>query len=165
MIDAHAAQPVEKLAREVVRLIAPEELVSFAEVSSPYLENPRRAERRWRKAHDDSLGLGVGDVAELVTPVIVLVSGSVITALSDSLAGSVRGGINRMTRRVVGRFRRRPAAKALALPGSELTEEQLSAVRTISLAHARKLGMGKAKAEVLADAIVGALMRGRDSRG
>jgi hypothetical protein len=164
MIEAHAVQPVEQLAREVVRLIAPEELVSFAEVSSPYLENPRRAERRWRKAHDDSLGFGVGDIAELVTPVIVLVSGSVVTALSDSLVDSVRGGVDRMVRRVFGRFRRRPAAEALALPVSELTEEQLSVVRTIALAHARKLGMGKAKAEVLADAIVGALVR-RDSRG
>lgn len=85
MAPPRTVPSTEELARQLVEVLAPEELPTFAAVAAPYLEDARRAERRLRQAHDDPLGFGLGDVAVMATPVIALVSGSVVTALSDPI--------------------------------------------------------------------------------
>jgi hypothetical protein len=145
-----------ELAHELVEALAPEELPSFALVAEPYLTDPRRAEKQLRD-HDDPMGFGLGDALAMATPVIALVSGSVVTALSDSVAASVRDAGGKLVRKITRK------AKPHELPAApEWTPEQLDEIREVALARALDLGMKKAKAATLADALVGALLRRRD---
>ncbi|MGH3864124.1 hypothetical protein [Actinokineospora sp.] len=144
-----------ELAHELVETLAPEELPSFALVAEPYLTDPRRAEKQLRD-HDDPMGFGLGDALAMATPVIALVSGSVVTALSDSVAASVRDAGGKLVRKLT---RKKPVELP---PAKEWTSEQLDEIREVALARALDLGMKKAKAETLADALVGALLRRRD---
>ncbi|SDH83093.1 hypothetical protein SAMN05192558_105254 [Actinokineospora alba] len=142
-----------ELAHDLVETLAPEELPSFALVAEPYLTDPRRAEKQLRD-HDDPMGFGLGDALAMATPVIALVSGSVVTALSDSVAASVRDAGGKLVRKLT--------RKKELPPAQEWTPEQLDEIREVALARALDLGMKKAKAETLADALVGALLRRRD---
>lgn len=157
MVVSTTVRTVDELARRVVRKIAPEELPSFEIVAAPYLENPKQAERRLRQAHDDPLGFGLGDIVAMATPVIALVSGSVITAVSDSVGKAVQQGTTNAARKAWRKLRGKPA-EPLELPSTPLTTPQLAEVRKIALDRALSLGMEQQKAEALADAVVAALV-------
>lgn len=157
MVASTTVRTADELARRVVRKIAPEELPSFDVVAAPYLETPEPAARRLRQAHDDPLGFGLGDIVAMATPVIALVSGSVITAVSDSLGKAVRDGTAGALSKAWRKIRRKPQ-EPLELPSTPLTREQLAEVRQIALDRALSLGMKHQKAEALADAVVAALV-------
>ncbi|MDX8049911.1 hypothetical protein SK571_11010 [Lentzea sp. BCCO 10_0798] len=144
------------LARLVVGELAPQELPSFDIVALPYVDNPRRAERRLRQDRDEPLGLGLGDAAALATPVITLVCGAVVTVLSEELARSVRSGTGKMIRRMIERVRGRSAQKP-ALLTRTWTPQELAEIRQVALDRALALGVERAKAEVLADTVVAKL--------
>lgn len=164
MTSPLAVPSVEELARQLVEALVPEEVPTFAVVAAPYLGDSRRAERRLRQAHDDPLGFGLGDVAAMATPVIVLVSGSVVTALAEGVADSVRSTAAGFLRRMVHRVRRRGGRLAPGSPTMEWTMDHLTAVRQVALTRAQDLGMEQSKAEALADAVVGALLRRQDEQ-
>jgi hypothetical protein len=162
MAASTTVRTADELARRVVRRIAPEELPSFDVVATPYLESPKQAERRLRQAHDDPLGFGLGDIVELATPVIALVSGSVITAVSDSVGKTVRDGTAGAMRKAWRKVRGK-SAEPLQLPSTPLTTAQLAEVRQIALDRALSLGMKRQKAEALADAVIASLVLRDDS--
>lgn len=145
------------LARRVVESIAPTELPSFPLVAAPYLTHPARSERELRRDHDDPLGFGLGEAVEMVTPVVALVSGSVITALSDGIGEAVKTGAGKFFRG----FTRRRAVEA---PLQQWTNDELARVRATALVRAKALGVNEQRAEALADAIVVALLLERDER-
>jgi hypothetical protein len=147
----------EELARRVVAATAPAELPTFDVVAAPYLEDPARAERRLR-GDDTALGFGLGDLVEIATPVVALVSGSVVSALSDGLSDAVRDGAGKLFRKVTRR--KPPEVEASALSGADLAE-----VRQVALGRAKELGLPADKAEALADSIVVALLLGDEDRG
>jgi hypothetical protein len=151
----------ELLARKVIGVVAPDELPSFAQVARVYLDDPRRAERRWRRKHDNPAGFGPAGAVALVTPVVALVSGSVVTALSDGADGSVRTRTATMLRRLTGR-RRRAVAAAPPRMVPDWSIVQLAEVRRVALERGIGLGLRPARAEVIADAVVGELVRSRD---
>ncbi|HEY0641066.1 MAG TPA: hypothetical protein VGD67_25825 [Pseudonocardiaceae bacterium] len=164
-MTARPAPPVptaEQLARRLVTAVAPDELPAFDAVATPYLAEPAAAERRLRRAQDDPLGFGLGDVVAMATPVIALVSASVVTALSDGLADSMRAGGRSVLRRVRARFGGGTVAPQALPAGGGWSAEQLAEVRRIALARATRLGMATENAEALADAVVGELLRQRD---
>lgn len=144
---------VRDLSRELVERLAPAELPTFDVVAEPYLTDPRRAERRLRD-HDDPMGFGLGDALAMVTPVVALVSGSVVAAVSDALADSVRATGAKVLRRVTGK-------KPKELPEPDLSAEKLAEIRELAFKRAVDLGMEHGRAEALADAVVGALVRRR----
>lgn len=164
MAPSRPVPSTEELARQLVEVLVPEELPTFAVVAAPYLEDARRAERRLRQAHDDPLGFGLGDVAVMATPVIALVSGSVVTALSEGVADSVRGAAGKLLHRWVHRVRRRAGRLAPQSPTTEWTTAQLAEVRQVAFTRAQDLGMKQGKAEALADAVVGALLRRQEEQ-
>lgn len=157
MVASTTVRTADELARRVVRKIAPEELPSFDIVAAPYLESPEQAERRLRRAYDDPLGFGLGDIVAMATPVVALVSGSVITAVSDSVGKAVRDGTTSTMRKAWRKLRGKPA-EPLELPSTPLTTAQLAEVRRIALERALSLGMKQQKADALADAVVAALV-------
>jgi hypothetical protein len=142
------------LAKRVVEAVAPAELPSFAVVAAPYLDHPERAERKLRRDRDAALG----DAVEVVTPVVALVSGSVVTALADGLGSAAKTGAGSVFRK----FTRRRAVEA---PVRSWSSDDLARVRATALVRAKALGVDEQRAEVLADAVVVALLVERDDHG
>lgn len=148
---------VTALARAAVERAAPEELPLFPATSEAYLRDP--ASLRPRGGRDDMLGFGVEAAAVLVTPVALSVARDVLTFLAEQVRRVARkegeGAVDRLVDRVAGRDdEEQPAAPP---PPAELTDAQLEQVRAHALEKALLLRLPPAKAELLADSLVGSL--------
>jgi hypothetical protein len=147
---------VLELARASVERAAPEELPLFGPTSEAYLEDPSRLDRDG--GGDRMLGFGAEAAMVLVTPAALSVARDVVTfvvaqvraRLKDEGEGAVQGVLDR----IFGR--RKPDAPPQPKP-PELSDEQLDRVRALALEKARQLKLPEAKAELLADSIVGSL--------
>lgn len=96
---------VRTLAKEIVAAVAPEELRMFSLQADEYFEDPRNAFRLDGDS-DDMLGIGVGDVLPVVTPIVLAISAEVVRYLSDSVVqaaanrslDAARAAVQRMIR-------------------------------------------------------------------
>jgi hypothetical protein len=165
---------VVALARATVERAAPEELVIFPAASEAYLQgqDPSKATRG-----DPMLGFGVDAAVVLVAPVALTVAKDVLAFLRVQLKkhAEERGDdavdwlINRL---FGGKDEESPAtasADAAAPPAApvdvavepaddiELTDEELEQVRALALEKAKQLKLPDAKAQLLADSLVGSL--------
>jgi hypothetical protein len=165
---------VVALARATVERAAPEELVIFPAASEAYLQgqDPSKATRG-----DPMLGFGVDAAVVLVAPVALTVAKDVLAFLRVQLKkhAEERGDdavdwlINRL---FGGKDEESPAtasADAAAPPVApvdvavepaddiELTDEELEQVRALALEKAKQLKLPDAKAQLLADSLVGSL--------
>jgi hypothetical protein len=148
---------VAELARATVERAAPEELPLFAPMSQAYLADPKALEPG--KGRDEMLGFGVEAAAMLVTPVALQVARDVLGFLHEQLRERARehgeGAIDRIIARLVGK--KDEAVLAAAEPVAELTDAQLEQVRALAFEKARSLKLSDARAELLADSLVGSL--------
>jgi hypothetical protein len=107
------------------------------------------------------LGFGVEAAAVLVTPVALSVARDVLVFLGEQLRRIARtegeGAIDRLVDRVAGRDDAEAEMDAPAPAPLDLTDEQLEQVRALALEKARLLKLPDAKAELLADSLVGSL--------
>jgi hypothetical protein len=167
---------VVALARATVERAAPEELLIFPAASEAYLEgqDPTKATRG-----DPMLGFGIETAVVLITPIALTVAKDVLGFLRVQLKkqaeehgdDAVDWFINRL-------FRRGGEEPAVSAPADaaapapapadtaaavepdehvELTDEQLEQVREFALEKAKQLKLPDAKAELLADSLVGSL--------
>jgi len=148
---------VTTLARAAVERAAPEELPLFRATSEAYLRDPSALEQRGGK--DELLGFGVEAAAVLVTPVALSVARDVLVFLGEQIRRVARkegeAAVDRIVDRAAGRD---DDAEAQAPDGpAELTDEQLEQVRALALEKAKLLKLPDAKAELLADSLVGSL--------
>lgn len=164
---------VVALARATVERAAPEELVIFPAASEAYLEgqDPAKATRG-----DPMLGFGVDTAVVLLTPVALTVAKDVLGFLRVQFQKQLdeHGGeaVDWLVDKLLRRDADTPAASEPdaeappatdeappAEPGEELelTDEQLEQVRALALDKAKLLKLSDAKAELLADALVGSL--------
>ncbi|MFI7578315.1 hypothetical protein [Micromonospora sp. NPDC049497] len=139
------------VARVAVARLAPEELAVFEPVAADWRKH---AGRRGWSAPGGSVGFGVEAV--LVTEVALQAAGQ---AIADVL---VLGGT--LLGRRWWRRRERPVAVPVVEPGGTghpprlaLTAEQARQLRAACRRHAIALGLEDSRADVLADAVVGAL--------
>ena len=150
---------IAALARAAVEKAAPEELPLFRATSEAYLRDPAELEQRAGK--DEMLGFGVEAAAVLVTPVALSVARDVLVFLGEQIRRIARnegeGAIDRLVDRVAGRHDEEPEPAAPAPAALGLTDEQLEQVRELALDKARLLKLPEAKAELLADSLVGSL--------
>ena len=130
-------------ARAVVRELEPEELPVFNAVADSWLRGDLKRVRPV-KSPGASAGFGVEEVllGQLAFPIITAAAGEV-------LASATRDGF--LAR---WRARRRPAAE---VQPASLTPAQARALHAALQRHARKLGLSPARAELLADAVIGSL--------
>jgi hypothetical protein len=153
------------VSRDLVASIAPEESALFRPLSIAHFEHP---ERRARAQKDDMLGFGSGEVVVALTPVVLTVVGETLVYLRAELAKTVAHDTAAvLDAKVKALFHRsRPADQpAGALPA--LSREQLAEVRRRAVQEARVLRLSEARANLLADALVGSLVlpsAGRDDR-
>ena len=167
---------VVALARATVERAAPEELVIFPAASEAYLQgqDPSKATRG-----DPMLGFGVDAAVVLVAPVALTVAKEVLAFLRVQLKkhAEERGDdavdwlINRL---FGGKDDESPATAPADAPAPapapadadaavepaddiELTDEELEQVRALALEKAKQLKLPDAKAQLLADSLVGSL--------
>ena len=153
---------VAALARASVERAAPEELPLFRATSDAYFNDPAALERQ--RSGDEMLGFGVDAAVMLVTPVALAVAKDVIQFVGTQLRARAEkegeGAIDRVLNRLLQRGEKaaEPAAAEAATGGvAELTDEQLGQVRTLAFEKAKQLKLSDAKAELLAESLVGSL--------
>jgi hypothetical protein len=175
MPEEGTAQLVLDLGREMVAVVAPGELPLFDPISQAYLADPERALAEHAGAEeDDVLGFGVAEAQVMLTPIVLAVVTQVMASVAnESKATASKEGaslVRTWLEWAVGKLRppagrdAKPSGPAPALPAEPapiaLTREELAAVRQSALSRALALKMPTAKAELLADSLVGRLAVG-----
>lgn len=163
---------VVALARATVERAAPEELLIFPAASEAYLEgqDPSKKTRG-----DPMLGFGIETAVVLITPIALTVAKDVLGFLRVQLKKQAEehgdDAVDWFIDKLFHRGDKGPDAAAPAdasapaapVPASEpaeeleLTEEQLEQVRAFALEKAKQLKLPDAKAQLLADSLVGSL--------
>ena len=147
---------VAALARASVERAAPEELPLFRATSEAYFDDPSALERP--RSRDDMLGFGVDAAVMLVTPVALAVARDVIQFIGTHLrARAEKEGEGAIDRVLDRQLRRDDDPAATPASPAELTDDQLEQVRTLALEKAKQLKLSDAKAELLAESLVGSL--------
>lgn len=157
MANTAEQESVIRLSRSVVTRLAPEELTLFDAVLDAYMTNPS-ARRPTPRGRDQILGIGVDATAALFTPIVVAVVIDVTKHLSIQASdATVRSGRS-LIRRIVHRLPHKTHAdESTRDHTTPITADQITLVREAALKKALALGLGKNKASLLADAIVGSL--------
>ena len=150
---------VAALARATVEKAAPEELPLFRATSEAYFNDPGALEKQ--RSRDEMLGFGVDAAVMLVTPVALAVAKDVIEFIGAHLRARAEkeggGAIDRVLNRLVRRDDEGDADAPDPAAVPELTDEQLDQVRRLALEKAKQLKLSDAKAELLAESLVGSL--------
>jgi hypothetical protein len=141
---------VRAVSRTVVAALAPEELPDFEVRMTAYEESPSALRKAVRRSHGPG-GSGSGAAQSLTTGVITAVDAALTTIAQDTTGGAAKG---------LGRLWRRRRAVA-AVPLEALDTAELEQAREAALAAARRTGLRPRRAELIADATVGALIHTR----
>jgi hypothetical protein len=144
---------VAELAGIVIERAAPEELALFPDNAAEYFRDPRAVlDSRHR---DEPVGFGLDLV--MMTPYVLAVVAPVVqflvTTMVEAVAEESATHVVDMVRR---RFRRK---EELAGDAAALSEEQLRQVREVAFRAAQGLRLEDAQANLLADAVVGGLVK------
>ncbi|MGH4002614.1 MAG: hypothetical protein ACRDSO_00670 [Pseudonocardiaceae bacterium] len=144
---------VRSLSRRVVDRAAPEELPLFRLVTDAYFSQAT-GKPAGRRNRDEMLGFGVGEVVVLLTPFVL----PVVSTVLEYLATEVAAAAGARGKEAVGRLLRRLFRQTEAPDGPvPLSREQLDHVRRLAFQKARQLDLPEAKADLLADSVVGSL--------
>ena len=145
---------VERISKEIVSDIAPEELDLFDELIDEYYDNPAPPDLSSAKG-DDPLGFGVSAAlmaavtpaaAAMVSAVLAYVLKEVVKAVQEESADAIKKQIRSL-------FHLEKKGD-----GPEpLTQDQLEAVKKIARREAKKFGMEPDQARNMANALVGCL--------
>ena len=175
--DEHAL--IEALAHSAVEEVAPEELPLFGPTSEAYFD-PARGTPAGAKS-DEMLGFGIDAAAAMVfvTPVALEaakgVVGYVVGELQSALKDEAKPLIQALVKRLLNRGAKpvggpedttveagaaaQAPAKTAADEPAPFSREQLDELHKVALKTAERMGMEREKASVVADAIVGAIVR------
>jgi hypothetical protein len=143
------------VAEGVIRAVAPDQLDLLAAVTAEWDAGRAPGRRRWGWL-GGSIGSGI-EPAVLTDVIYPLLTGTFAQALGTAAISGWR-------RR---RWWRRRGRRALSGPRAQVTLDvgQLDAVRAACVTHGMTLGLSKAKATVLADAMQGVLRQAADAVG
>jgi hypothetical protein len=127
-----------ELAREIVATRAPEELSSFDVASDAYLISPPRAP----KSDEETLGFGLQEVVDLVTPVALTVSTEVVRYLWAEAAKTLRErGAIVVRERVTAWLAALRTQRAGSAAAGQLSEKQLAEIRRRVREAAKRNGL------------------------
>jgi hypothetical protein len=143
------------VAEGVIRAIAPDQLGLLAAVTAEWDAGRAPGRRRWGWL-GGSIGSGI-EPAVLTDVIYPLLTGTFAQVLGTA---AISGWQQR-------RWWRRRGRRLLSAPRAQVTLDvgQLDAVRAACVAHGMTLGLSKAKATVLADALQGVLRQAADAVG
>ncbi|WP_157740302.1 hypothetical protein [Micromonospora auratinigra] len=147
-----------ELARRVVDRVAPEEGEIFDVVREAYRRDPARLAAS-ADGRDRMLGFGLEGTVALLTPLALGIGVEVVRQLSLEAVGALEVGD-----RLRGVLRRRRAADppAALAPAPESAEPAPAAadharIREVVLTRCRQAGVDPDRADLIADAVIGAL--------
>jgi hypothetical protein len=147
---------VAGLARATVERAAPEELPLFGPTSEAFFEDPASLERGDRG--DRMLGFGVDAALVLVTPAALSVAKEVVGFIVGQVRARLKDEGEGAVQRTLDRIFDRGAPETAGEPKPpELSDAQLERVRVLALEKAEQLKLPEAKAQLLADSLVGSL--------
>jgi hypothetical protein len=147
-----------ELSRDVLESLAPDELPFFDDVVTD-LRHQRKVIPDTRRRDEP---LGFGTELSLLAPYVVTVMPAVVHFLSDVLASVAEQEAAAGLEAVIRRLFRRPSDGPARV---NLTAEQGRQVREVTRGRAIAVGLDRERAELLADAVVGALsVAGTDDR-
>ncbi len=141
-----------ELIEAVVARLKPDEVELLPDLWAAYVDHPDP-----ERAGERLLGSGIlADVAGWAPIVVSFVGGAVLEALKEEITERTRG--------VFGwRARRKAKRQALTEPLT-LSDEQRRRIRAAILSRARAINMSPERAELLSDAVAGALQRESESQ-
>jgi hypothetical protein len=144
------------LAKRVVARVAAHEQPLFRAMSQAYLTNPRQVLAS-RAPREEMLGFGAEVAVALLTPVILDVTRHVVHGLLAGVDRSLTSAGAQLADGVLARWLPRASSERQHVAAAAMTPQQLSAVHDRAVARARELRLPDDRAELLANAIVGAL--------
>jgi hypothetical protein len=144
---------VDKIAKDLVAEVAPEELDLFDELAREYHANPRPPQVT-RGGGDDALGFGLDAAVAASSPaVIAAVSacfGFALQIASDAFRDQTKDFVKDQVKKLLGGRKSGPVLL-------HLDAAQLAHARDLAASEARRFGLNKADADRLADALAGRL--------
>lgn len=153
---------VVELARAAVDATAPDELTLFDDTSAAFLRRPVGPEYLTRAGKADGpLTFGVDVWVPVVSiaalgaaqSVLIFLGAEIKSALREESSSTIRAWVKRL----LARFQPSDRQEAAPVAVPRLTPEQLATVRQRAYEQALAFKMPPAKAEIMADAIVGRL--------
>jgi hypothetical protein len=164
MADEIKNQLIAELSRRVVIEVAPEERRAFKPISEAYFKNPEKT-LKGEVGKDELIGFGIGEIALLLTPIILEI---VKEVLKDVLKDSIKSSITKTAPTLLEKlkaFLRQifgddppqstlPQSVQLLLP---LNQEQLIQARQRAYEKALQLGVDADKASLIADSVTASL--------
>jgi hypothetical protein len=137
---------VTSAAREVVAIVAPDELALFEPVSKAYLRDPEKVLAQ-RGRPGETLGSGIDVAIALVSPVALAIGTAVYEQLVDKAGEAIVNAGGKLWKR----WRRKE------LP--DITAEQLDELHRMTRERALELGLPEERAKQVADALRAQLER------
>jgi hypothetical protein len=153
-------QLIKKIAHDVMERVAPEELPTFTGTAEAYFENPKRVLGTHK---EDMLGFGLDAAIVYLTPFVLAITTDVIKDIVEpTIKEKLRKMITALIRHIFKGCRSSKDGPKIPLP--TLLPEQRAQLRQRIREKARQLGLEEAKAELLADAVLGSLITIVDSQ-
>lgn len=153
MAVAAQTEYVNRVARNVIVMIAPDELPQFDSTARAFNAASWRQRRRAAR-RNEALGIGVDGLLGMLTIAVLYVLSRILEKIADhyseKAADTVRLRIRRWLRRILRRPRQMPA------PWNP-TREQLAVIRTTAVREARAFGLTAAQADMVTDRIIAEL--------
>ena len=147
---------IAQCAREILSVVAPQELPLFGPTRRYYLQQGQPPAPSV-KGKDEMLGFGLGGAEMLLTPGVFAVvielakkiGGGLLDVAGDALKDRAATSGQRALERLLG--------ASTAGGAAALSQPQIAAIRQQVVDHARALKVEEAQARLLADAVVGGL--------
>lgn len=148
---------VTTVAQLVLRDAAPQELMIFNDVAEEYFTDPSAVLAPPER--DEAVGFGL-DIA-LLTPYVLAVTAVVVQFVGTLVAEVVREEAKPRLAQIVRRLftRDEESDDVAAAEADPLDPAEVNEVRAIAFDHATALGLDDQRAQMLADAIAGRLLR------
>lgn len=157
MPEAANDQLAAEISRDLVSLLAPEELPIFKATSKEYFTHPQKV-LKGQQGKDDMLGFGLGDAVPFMTPVVL----AIMTEVVNFVWERVKEVAKQETESAIANTIKRMFKKGEANPDSEtqpfqLSQEHIQRLHQLILGKAGQLKLTEDKALRLADSVVGKL--------
>ncbi|HEY7414996.1 MAG TPA: hypothetical protein VH593_07375 [Ktedonobacteraceae bacterium] len=143
---------VIKIAYDVVKQVAPNELSSFQTISAAYKRDPRNM-RRQQAVKDNDLGFGgIGGEIHVLAPTILLIVEQVLIQIGRDAAGKGAGALFHHLGEKI--FKRSSSTKKQNQPGSPPYLLTQADIQAYVYQAARKARVSEAKANEIAKTLV-----------
>lgn len=148
---------IADLGRDLITQIAPQEIPIFRMNSEAYFKDPQKA-LSVQNGKDETLGFGGGEIAFFLTPIVLAVTNEIVKFLIEEIKKSVKTESASIINETVKKLFKKFYAIDKKNTPQPLTPGQIEHIRKLSFAKACQLNLDEAKANFLADALVGSLV-------